>query len=126
MNRYRSAYTDGESLIVLECKYLAEGAYIQPFFAGFLRVFVSILNALECRRGAFAQAAVAVITAVLGLHEYGIAQILHAVSDFALDAHIRNFSVVIIVHARTVAVHRITIAVCHFNRYECDKIDLVL
>ena len=97
MDGHWAADADGKPLAVLKCKYLPEGAHVQPCLAGLLRVFVPVSDALHDRRGAFAQAAESIVAAILGLHEDRVSEILHAVADLALDADVGHFPVAVIV-----------------------------
>ena len=111
MDGHWPAHADRHALVVLESKNLPKGAHIQPCFAGRLGVFVRVFDAFQRGCGALAEAAKAVIAAIGRLHKHFLAQILHAVAQFALDADVGHFAEAVVISARAVAVERVAVGV---------------
>ena len=126
MDRHLPPDAHREALVVLEGKDLAEGPDIQPLGTGSPGIFLPILAVfLQYGGGPFAEAAAAIVAAVLRLDEDGIAQILHPIPDLPLDANSGYLSVAIIVRAGAVSVEGVAVAVGPGDRDQGDEVDLV-
>ena len=104
MNGNGATHTCRYTVFALKREHLSECAHIQPSFAGFFGILLTIFNAFQGCGSAFAQAAKAIVTPVLRLHKNRIALILHPVADFSLDAHIGDLTIIVIIRAGPVAV----------------------
>ena len=129
MHGDRPAHAAGQALCItltLKGEHLPKGTHIQPCLAGVSGIFLPVLDALHGSRGTLAETPKAVAAPILRLDKDGLAQVLHPVADFALDAHIGDLTEAVQVGAGTVAVQRITVAVGAGHGNQSDKINLVL
>ena len=111
MDRNGTTNTHGTALGILEGEDLTKGADIQPGFAGFLGIDIPVLLALHHEGGPLAETAEAIVTAILGLDEDLVAQVLHPVAELALDAHIAHLAEAVVVGPGAVTVQRVTVGV---------------
>ena len=126
MNGYRAPYPYRYVFGIFKREYLSEGPDIQPSFTGSLGIDVPVLFSFQHRRSAFAQAAEAVVAAVLRLHKYGLPQVLHPVADLSFDAHIGHFPKSVIVRPGAVTVEGIAVGVGPIHTDEGCKVDFIL